>query len=155
MSLFENQVKSYSNKFAQFYTRLGKKDVLALYKKCGLADVEVELTNNTKAFKEATLKIAMTLMPGIPSCTVYAAIVASALSALDMPFIAKAGTCIKRSMKSYEKDTKYFHEQKAAGIEHPLMATHVYIESQGKIYEYYSGEFSDIDHLDCVEIARS
>ena len=73
MSLFEKQVNQYSEKFAQLYAQLGKKDVVSLYKKCGLTDVEAELRGNTKDFRVATLKIAMTLVPGIPSCTVYAA----------------------------------------------------------------------------------
>lgn len=154
MSLFEKQVNQYSEKFAQLYAQLGKKDVVSLYKKCGLTDVEAELRGNTKDFRVATLKIAMTLVPGIPSCTVYAAVVAAACNAFGIGFVIKTGTCIKTTAPSYEKDKAHILEQKAAGVEHPLMATHVFLETKDEVYEYYSGDFSDIDHIDCVEIAR-
>lgn len=154
MSLFEKQVNQYTDKFNQLYAMLGKKDVKALYNKCGISNVEEELKGNTKAFKEATLKIAITLMPGIPSCTIYAAIVASLCESLGISFVVKAGTCIKTSLPSYEKDKAHIAAKKAEGIEHPLMATHVYLEVADIIYEYYAGDFSGIDHIDCVEIAR-
>lgn len=154
MSLFEKQVNQYKEKFSQLYAMLGKKDIVALYNKCGVSDLETELKGNTVAFKSATLKIAMTLMPGIPSCTVYAAIVASACERLGISFRAMSGTCIKTSFPSYEKDKAHILAQKEAGVEHPLMATHVYIEVEDTIYEYYAGDFSEIDHIDCVEIAR-
>lgn len=154
MSLFEKQLTHYSEKFNKLYAQLGKKDVITLYKKCGLADVEAGLRGNTKEFRVATLKIAMTLVPGTPSCTVYAAVVAAACEALGISFTIKAGTCLKPSMKSYEKDKAYIAEQKAAGIQHPLMITHVYLETEDKIYEYYSGDFEGIEHIDCVELVR-
>ena len=154
MTLFEKQVNQYSEKFNKLYAQLGKKDVVSLYKKCGLTDVEAELRGNTKDFRTATLKIAMTLVPGIPSCTVYAAIVAAACNAFGIGFVVKTGTCIKTSAPTYAKDKAHILEQKAAGVEHPLMATHVFLETKDAVYEYYSGAFDDIDHIDCVEIAR-
>ena len=62
MSLFEKQINQYKEKFNQLYATLGKKDVIALYNKCGITDVEAELKGNTVAFKSLSMVAAAAFM---------------------------------------------------------------------------------------------
>jgi hypothetical protein len=54
---------------------------------------------------------------------------------------------------NYAKDLADFKQAKqTSGDEHPLFATHVFIQVGDTTYEYYNGDTSNIDHIDCVEI---
>ena len=83
----------------------------------------------------------------------YAAVVACIAQKFGVPYKVYAGFCIQKSSARYERDKTDWESKRASGVKHPFFATHVYTEANGMIYEYFNGDFSNIDHLDVVEIA--
>jgi hypothetical protein len=92
-------------------------------------------------------------MPGKVSCTTYAAVIAAIAEVYGISYVTKAGFCLQKSSSQYEKNLKDYKAKKSSSNDpHPFFATHVYVEIDGKSYEYYNGDTSNIDHLDVITI---
>lgn len=153
-NIFKTQIEHYTEKFDELLQNLESKNLMQVTGGIQIPNLEQNLKENSEEFRQAALKVASSMMPGRVSCTTYAAVCARFCEEFNVPFKAYAGFCLKKSHATREKDMNYFNEKKASGVEHPMMATHVYLEANGTVYEYYSGDTSDIDHIDCVVIAE-
>lgn len=154
-NIFETQIKHYTEKFEELLTTLESKNMMQVTGGIPVDDLEVNFKENSAKFRSLALKIASSMMPGRVSCTTYAAVCARICEELNVPYKVYAGFCLKESHATREKDINYYNEKKASGIEHPMMATHVYLEANGVAYEYYSGDTDNIEHIDCVVIAEN
>ena len=153
-TVFNKQIEHYTKKFNETLGRLRSADITDLYEKKGIFNLSEAIVTNEDAFRLATYKIASTLMPGVVSCTTYAAVCARVAEEFGISYTVMAGFCLKDSHPTKNKDLAYYEEQKSKGIEHPMMATHVYLDIKGVFYEYYSGDTSGINHIDCIVIAE-
>lgn len=153
-NIFETQIKHYTEKFEELLTTLESKNLVQVAGGIPVSNLEAELRENSANFRSTALKIASSMMPGRVSCTTYAAVCARICEEYGIPYKVYAGFCLKENHATREKDISYFNEKKASGIEHPMMATHVYLEANGISYEYYSGDTANIEHIDCVVISE-
>lgn len=153
-NIFETQIKHYTDKFEDLLNTLEAKNLVQVTGGIPINNLEEGLKANTEEFRATALKIASSMMPGRVSCTTYAAVCARICEEFNMPYKVYAGFCLKKNHTTREKDLAYFNEKKSAGEEHPMMATHVYLEANGISYEYYSGDTADIEHIDCVVISE-
>ena len=152
MDLFGQQVSRYTEKYTQLKASLKNKDFKTLYSKCGIENIKAALSGNTVEFKKGTYKICAVMMPGNVSPATYAAVVAAVCESENIAYKVYTGTCLDKTLPKYNEEVKYFTDKKREGIEHPLMATSVYVEADGNTYEFMNGKFDEIDHIDCVEL---
>lgn len=151
MELFEKQVKHYTDKYKETKKIFDGRDYDVYKKLSNITDVKASFEKNDSDFEKFVLSYAK-IMPGKVSCTTYASAVARIADDIGVSYKIKAGFCVSKSFPKYETDKKAYEDRKKKGIEHPMLATHVYLEtSDGKIYEYFNGQH-DIDHIDVVEI---
>lgn len=153
--LFETGVKQYQAKFNGLMNDISINSIKMMAKSRGVSMdmLKSGLQSNSKEFRQFCFVYASTLMPGHVSCTTYAAVVAQIAQHFGVPYKAYAGFCLRKSSPRYNKDKGDWDAKKAQGEEHPFFATHVYLEVNGKSFEYYDGDTSGVEHLDVVEIA--
>lgn len=152
--IFETQIKHYTEKFEELLTTLESKSLVQVTGGIPTNTLETDFKANSDSFRNTALKIASSMMPGRVSCTTYAAVCARICEEYNIPYKVYAGFCLKKNHVTYAKDLAGFNEKKSSGVEHPAMATHVYLEANGVAYEYYSGDTFNIEHIDCVVIAE-
>lgn len=153
-SIFEQQVEHYTNKFNSTFEEVMKKDLSTFTKLYNFNsdNLEAELRSNSEAFRRFAYNIASSLVVGKISCTSYAVAVAYLAAKLNIPYSVYTGFCLPKSHPRFDKEVADFNAKKSAENPHPIMATHVYTEIDGVPYEYYNGETSNIEHIDCVKI---
>lgn len=151
--IFDSQVKHYKEKFHSTVDNVTFKSIENFGKMHGVnADTIKEgLNSNSEDFRRFVYSYSKTLMPGHVSCTTYAAVVAVIASNFGVKYKAYSGFCLPKSNPRYEAEKASF-ESKKGSDEHPCLATHVFVEINGVAFEYYNGDTSNIDHIDCVEI---
>lgn len=156
--MFFNQVNHYKEKFRSTVNSVTIKSIEDFARSSGVSDDALRkgFESNSKEFRTFVYSFAKTLMPGRVSCTTYAAVVALIASKFNVDFKAMAGFCLQKNAPNYAKDLADFNQAKQiSGDEHPLFATHVYLQVGDTTYEYYNGDTSNIDHIDCVDIFNS
>ena len=150
--MFEQQVEHYKKKYYGIKNSLENRSIEPYLKNWGITDLKESLLSNSKEFRDFAYDIARSVMPGRVSCTTYAAVISYIADLVGVDVKAFAGFCLPKSHPKYETELSFFNTKKTEGVEHPLMATHVYVEINGNSYEYYNGDTSNIAHIDCVEI---
>lgn len=153
--MFFNQVNHYKEKFHNTVSSLTIKSVDDFARSSGVSEDSLRkgFESNSKEFRTFVYSFAKTLMPGRVSCTTYAAVVAVIAIKFGAEYKAMSGFCLQKNTPNYAKDLADFMQaRQTTGDEHPLFATHVYIQVGDTTYEYYNGDTSNIDHIDCVEI---
>lgn len=154
-TLFESGVEQYKKKYEGLVGSISSVSIESIARSYGVAmdSLKSGLETNSQDFRKFCYAYASTLMPGRVSCCTYAAVVACIAQRFGVPYKVYAGFCLQKNSARYEKDKSDWEAKRASGQEHPFFATHVYTEVNGQSYEYYNGDFTDIDHLDVVEIA--
>lgn len=153
--IFNSQVEHYRDKFYSTLDAITTKAIETSAKSNGVTDefLKTGLLENSEGFRKFCYNFAKTLMPGRVSCTTYAAVVASVARKFDLDYKVYSGFCLPMNNPKYAVEKDNFDKRKAeSGDEHPIFATHVYLTINDNIYEYYNGDTSNIDHIDCVEI---
>lgn len=150
--MFQKQVQHYKDKFYATKKTIRTEQITRYAKSMGLADLSVDLKANSLPFQNLCLNVAKTLMPGRVSCTTYAAVVACAADMLGIEYKVYSGFCMPKSAPNYDKNLSEYHKRKDAGVEHPVPATHLYVQIEGVCYEIYNGETNGIEHIDVVEV---
>lgn len=152
--MFNKQINHYKEKFHKTLDAIDVNNVLAFAKSNGISgdSLKKELEGNSNNFRLLCYHYAQTLMPGRVSCTTYAAVVAVLAKHFNLGYVAMSGFCLPKDTPTFEKEMLAFDTKKKQGVEHPIMATHVFVKIGDKIYEYYNGDTSNIEHIDCVEI---
>lgn len=148
---FDMQIRHFRDKYLNLKSAVKFKAIeLTMKSECiTRAELKQEFENNSERFRKLVYAHAKTLVPGRISCTTYAVVVATIADELEIPYVAKAGYCIQKSHPHYEAEIAEYNKRKNDDGGHPLFATHVFIEANDKIYEYYNGDTDGIDHLDC------
>ena len=151
--MFDSQVKHYKNKFHNTVDNVSYQSIKAFASSNGIGEdfLKCGFLENTENFRKFVYSYAKTLMPGHVSCTTYAAVVAVIAKQFGVEYKAMSGFCLQMSHPQYEAHKADFDVRKV-NDEHPALATHVYLVIGDVIYEYYNGDTSNIDHIDCVEI---
>lgn len=154
-SMFNKQVEHYKNKFYNTVDNVSYQSVKSFAASMGIAEdfLKCGLLENTEEFRKLVYSYAKTLMPGRVSCTTYAAVVAVIAKNFDIDYKVMSGFCLPKDHPQYAKNRAEFDEKKRS-TEHPVLATHVFLLINDNYYEYYNGDTSNIDHIDCVEIKK-
>ena len=113
-----------------------------------------EFKANSEDFQNLVYSFAKTLMPGKVSCTGYGVVIALVASHFNLDYKVYSGFCLPKSYQRYDVELEGYNKGKESGKEHPVVATHVYVMCGNTCYEYYNGNTSDIEHIDCVEICK-
>lgn len=153
--VFDSQIAHYKEKFHSTMDNISIKEIEASARSNGLTDefLKAGLLVNSEKFRLFCYNFAKTLMPGHVSCTTYAAVVATIATKYGIDYKVYSGFCLPISSPKYFDEKSNFDKRKAeTGEEHPIFATHVYLVINDNYYEYYNGDTSNIDHIDCVEI---
>lgn len=149
---FEKQ-KSYQKEKYDKYKLLADKTVDS-YLNCQgiyISDIMDMAEKNNDEFKKVCMGFASTLMPGAVKCTAYACAAASLLNYCGLnDYTVHAGFCLPRSNQSFSATKSKFEAERANGVVHPFMITHVFVKFGENIYECYEGETENIEHFDTV-----
>lgn len=151
--MFDANVKHYKEKYHNMIDNISRKSLDAYIKSSGVTDefFKAGFEENSEQFRQFVLTFAKTLMPGHVSCTTYAAVVSVIAEKYGVAYQGYAGFCLPKSHPRYEVELGDFNKRKGSD-QHPALANHVYTEIDGKIYEFFNGNTSDIDHIDCITI---
>lgn len=149
-------VEHYQKKFNDMCLNITSKAILDFCKAEGVSEETLKdwLSANNEDFKKFCFTYARTLMPGQVSCVTYAAVVAVICTMFSVGYTAYAGFCLRQTMPNYDKNLSDYKKACSCGKWNHDFANHVYVEVDGRSYEYYSGDLSNIDHVEVVEIAR-
>lgn len=153
--MFDSQIAHYKEKFHNTMDNISVKAIESSARSNGVSDefLKTGLLENSEGFRRFCYSFAKTLMPGRVSCTTYAAVVAVIATKFGVDFKAYSGFCLPKNSPKYNEEKASFDKRVAeSGDKHPVFATHVYLVINDKYYEYYNGDTSNIDHIDCVEI---
>ena len=153
--VFDSQVAHYRNKFYYTVDNISISDIEVNAKGKGITDeaLKAGLLEDSEEFRKFCYSFAKTLMPGRVSCTTYAAVVAVIAKKFEIPYKAYSGFCLRNNLSNSESEKEKFNKLKSQGNdEHPVFANHVYLVINDSFYEYFNGDTSNIDHLDCVEL---
>lgn len=151
--MFDSQVKHYRDKFNSIKDGLSAGAILSSAKGNGIMEdsLKTGLLENSEEFRLYCYKYAKTLMPGRVSCTTYAAVVAKLAEHFGIAYITYVGFCLPKSNERYAIEKSGWDKRKAeSGEEHPMFANHVYLKINNKEYEYFNGDTTNIDHIDCI-----
>ena len=148
--MFNKTVEHYKKKFKDEYAMIDTGDIENIASSHGIHNLKVELEANSAEFKDFAYDVA-SFMPGRVSCVAYACAVASIADKYGVPYKKFVGFCLPKSSSKYDENIDAFKKGKEQGKEHPIFATHVYITIGDNTYEYFNGEYENIDHIDVVE----
>ena len=153
--MFEPNVEQYKKKFNGLVNNISEMSLFSIAKSYGVSEEVLRsgLETNNETFRRFCLNYASTLMPGRVSCTTYAAVVACVAKMLGVQYKVYAGFCLQKNSPRYQKDRGDWQAKRDTGEVHPFFANHVFTEISGVAYEYFNGDFDNIDHVDVVEIA--
>ena len=109
--------------------------------------MESALRTNAPGFRLFCHEFGRSLVPVRVSSTTYAGVVAVIARQFGVPYKAYAGFCLLRTQKGYEEQKKHYMESRENGSN--MLATHVYIDVDGEIFEFMNDlESTDIDHIE-------
>lgn len=151
--MFDANVKHYKEKYHSMIKDIPRKSLDTYIKGLGITDESFKagFEENSEEFRNFVYNFAKTLMPGRVSCTTYAAVVSVIADKYGVAYQGYAGFCLPKTNPRYEAELADFNKRRDLDV-HPAFANHVYTEIDGKIYEFFNGATSDIDHIDCVTI---
>lgn len=153
--IFDSQIAHYRDKFHSVKENISIKAIEKSAKSNGISDESLKsgLLENSESFRKFCYSFAKTLMPGHVSCTTYAAVVAAIAEKEGVAYQVYSGFCLPKNNPKYAEEKANFDKRKEeTGDEHPIFATHLFLMINGQFYEYYNGDTSNIDHIDCVGI---
>ena len=153
--MFDSQIKHYKDKFNSIKSELTASAVISTARANGITDefLKAGLLENSEEFRLYCYKYAKTLMPGRVSCTTYAAVVAVLAEHYRVAYKVMSGFCLPiNSVKYTEEKASWDKKRAETNEEHPIFANHVFLKINDKDYEYFNGDTSNIDHIDCIEI---
>lgn len=152
--MFNRQVAHYSKKFHDTRKALNGFNFNVFADKVGIGsdNLKSALEGDTKEFRDMCYKISKSLVVGRVSCTTYASVVSKVAESVGVSYKAYAGFCLPRNNPRFEKEMEEYNKKKDTGVEHPGLATHVFVMIGDKFYEYYNGESSNIEHIDYIKI---
>lgn len=151
--MFDANIKHYKEKYHNMIKDISKKSLDTYIRGLGITDefFKAGFEENSEEFCNFVYNFAKTLMPGRVSCTTYAAVVSAIAEKYGVAYQGYAGFCLPRNYPRYQVELDDFNKRKGSDP-HPAFANHVYTEINGKIYEFFNGATSNIDHIDCVAI---
>ena len=149
---------NFKRRFIEDRKALERIDIMAFINKTHQgASIEEDFKSDNQAFRDTMFKLARLVTPrGSVACFTYAAGVSLLLDKLGFKYDVYAGLCIPQSLPSHDKDVADFKARIERGDKINL-ATHIYLVVDGKPYEYYSGEFTNITkvHVVIVEVYKN
>lgn len=149
--MFEKTVEHYKQKFENQKDLVNIDDVEDRANAFGIHNLKKELLANSIEFKDFALTLAK-VMPGQVSCVLYSIVISKLADKYNIPYKKYVGFCIPKNLANYEENINAYNKGKEKGEEHPVFATHMYVVINDSFYEYYSGSFDNIEHIDVVEI---
>lgn len=116
-----------------------------------------DFKGNTEDFRLLCVKITKKVSTGRVTAAGYTGVVAYFCEKFNVPYKVYAGFCLPVDFPRKDKEMEDFNKGKAAGKEHPSMATHIYIVTGDKatgetVYEYYNDRFES-EKIDVVEVS--
>jgi len=153
--IFDSQIKHYKEKFDSIRKELNANAIIAGAKSNGVTDefLKAGLIENSEEFRLYCYKYAKTLMPGRVSCTTYAAVVSVLADHYGVEYNVCSGFCLPVSNEKYSSEKAAWEKRRSeTSEEHPVFANHVFLKINDKYYEYFNGDTSNIDHIDCITI---
>ena len=148
--MFNKTVEHYKVKYQNEYVNINLDGVEQKAATFGIHNLKKEFLANSIEFKDFILTIAKTSNNKV-SAIAYTAAIVKLAEMYNLPCKKYVGFCMKKNSHKYEETVIDFNKRKSEGIEHPLFATHMYATVADTDYEYYDGDFDNIDHIDVIE----
>ena len=152
--MFKKQMDYYKRHVEDVKKKMGTKDVVMLAKSINfdLDTLEEAFKSNTNEFKKFGYVLAKSIVSGAVSSDIYAGVVAFYAEKYNLDYKVYTGFCMPNDHPKHDDAVRDFDNKKESGAEHPMLPNHVFIEIDDKFYELFENEFSNIDHIDFVEI---
>ena len=152
MEIWDSSFKRFAGKYDKIKSELDYNDIKTYAKTSGVTEEALEqgLLSNSSNFQTLAFNYSKTVMPGKVNSPTYAAVVAKIAEHFGISFTVYVGFALPEDSSNYDSWKKEFEEMKANGDEKAGVPNHVYININGKDYEYFNGNTANITHFNCI-----